>query len=52
VFGADAPADLLDAFCGPEMAEVGAVFTRALATLLRHLRLPVPAEIASSDEDA
>src|SRR5262249_60067076 len=45
VLGVDVPADLLGAFSGPEMADVGAVFTRTLATLLRHLRLPVPAEI-------
>jgi len=52
VLGLDAPADLFDVFPGAEMTDVAAAFTRTLATLLRHLRLAVPAEISSSDEDA
>src|SRR5262245_2241141 len=51
VLGADVPADLFGAFPRPELTEVGATLTRALAALLRHLRLPVPAEISSSDGD-
>ena len=52
VLGVDVPADLLGAFSGPELTEVGATFTRALTALLRHLGLQVPAEISSPDSDA
>jgi hypothetical protein len=51
VLGLDAPADLFEVFPGPELAEVGAAFTRTLEQLLRHLGLPVPREIAA-DGDA
>lgn len=51
VLGTDVPADLFGAFPVPELTEVGATFTRALAALLLHLRLPVPVEISSSDGD-
>jgi uncharacterized protein (DUF302 family) len=46
VLGVDLPADLFGVFPGAELAEVAADFTRTLEELLRHLRLPVPGEIA------
>jgi hypothetical protein len=49
VLGVDVPADLFGAFPGPEMTEVGAIFTRSFGILLRHLGLPVPREIAGTD---
>jgi hypothetical protein len=48
VLGVDVPADLFDVFPGPELAGVGAEFTRTFGQLLRHLGLPVPREIAGT----
>jgi hypothetical protein len=49
VLGLDVPADLFDVFHRPELAEVGAEFTRTFVQLLRHLGLPVPREITGTD---
>jgi hypothetical protein len=51
VLGVDAPDDLFAVFPEPEMAGVGAVFTRTFALLLQHLGLPVPREVGGADGD-
>jgi hypothetical protein len=51
VLGVDAPGDLFGVFPGPEMAEVGAVFTRTFCRLLQKLGLPVPRELAGTGTD-
>jgi len=51
MLGVDLPADLFSVFPGPELAEVGAEFTRTLGHLLGHLGLPAPREIAGTDGD-
>jgi len=48
VLGLDVPADLFCVFGDPLLTEAGERFTRLLGELLRHLRLPVPREIASA----
>ena len=47
VLGLDLPADLFGVFSDPQLTEAGQKFTWLLGELLRHLRLPVPREIAS-----
>ena len=48
VLGLDVPADLFGVFSDPQLTDAGLKFTRLLGELLRHLRLPVPREIASA----
>ena len=52
ILGLDAPGDLFDVFQSPELAEVGAAFTRTLRHLLKYLGLPVPGEIAADGDES
>ena len=52
VLGLDVPSDQFDVFPGPELAEVGAAFTRTFEQLLRHLGLPVPRELAIGGDES
>jgi hypothetical protein len=48
VLGLDVPADLFAVFSDPQLTEAEQEFTRSFGELLRHLRLPVPREMAST----
>jgi hypothetical protein len=47
LFAIDRPSDLFGVFGRPEITEVGRELDRKVAELLRHLDLPVPAELTA-----